>query len=478
MSAQEIRLPGVDDEVNDTLKRLLPQLDRHLSTNRMLDAYYDAERNLKRAFGGVVPEQYYRLGLVLGWSAKAVDALTRRCNLLGMAWADGTLADYGYREVWDGNRLESEVDQAITDAGVHGLAFGVVSKGSGEGDEPGGLLHFYSAADATGERNARRRQLDNLLVVRERDKSSRRVTALTLLLNGRTIAAEVESNGKWAIVENNEHSFGVPAAPMVYRPRLRRPMGRSRLTRPVRGLQDAAGRALVRLEGHMDIYAYPEFWMLGADPSVFRNADGTQMSEMMQRLGRIKGIPDDVDADDPQLARADVKQFEAASPEPHLKALNFYAKAFAREASLPDSSTAFSEMANPTSAESYDASQYELIAEAEGAVREFTPALRRLVPIAMAMQSGMTEVPQAWRSIDTVWRDPRYQSRAAQADAGSKMVAAVPDLARTDVGLELLGMTPQQIERYQSELRRLNGTARIDALIAAARQDAPSGIRG
>jgi hypothetical protein len=34
--------------------------------------------------GGIVPEQYYRLGLVLGWSAKAVDALGRRCNLASM----------------------------------------------------------------------------------------------------------------------------------------------------------------------------------------------------------------------------------------------------------------------------------------------------------------------------------------------------------------------------------------------------------
>lgn len=476
MSAQTIRLPGVGDDANATLARLLPKLEQHQSTNRMLDAYYDADRNLKKAFGGVVPEQYYRLGLVLGWSAKGVDALGRRCNLERMVWADGTLGDFGFDEVWDGNRLESEVDQAITDTLVHGVSFGVASKG-GDG-EPGGLLHFYSAADATGERNPVSRQLDNLLIVRDRDKS-KRVTALTLLLDGETIAARVDEAGRWEILDRSEHGFGVPAAPLVYRPRLRRPMGRSRLTRPVRGLQDAAGRALVRLEGHMDIYAYPEFWMLGADPSIFKNDDGTPMAEWMQRLGRIKGIPDDPDlADVPQLARADVKKFDAASPEPHLAALNAYAKLFARETSLPDSAVAITDLSNPTSAESYDAAQYELIAEAEGAVREFAPALRRLVPIAMAMQSDLTAVPDAWASIDTKWRDPRYQSRAAQADAGSKQIASVPWLAETEVGLELLGLDPQQIERALSERRRAAGNARIDALISATQQDAPSGLVG
>jgi len=470
VSTQRIALPEVDDDVNGVVNALVGKLDGHRRTNRHLDAYYDAEKNLRKMHGGVVPEQYYRLGLVLGWSAKAVDGLGRRCNLDRMVWPDGTLDDYGYAEVWDGNRLESETDQAITDALVHGLAFAVASKG--DKGEPAGLVHFYSAADATGERNARTRRLDNLLVVRDRDQQ-RNVSALTLYLDGETIAAMRGDGGRWEIVDRSEHTFGVPAAPLVYRPRLRRPMGRSRLTRPIRGLQDAAARALVRLEGHMDIYAYPEFWMLGADPSIFKNPDGSPMAEWQQRLGRIKGIPDDKDLEDtPELARADVKMFAAASPEPHLKALNAYAKLYAREASLPDSAVAISDLTNPTSAESYDAAQYELVAEAEGAVREFAPALRHVIPIAMAMQSDLAEVPDAWRSIDTKWRDPRFLSRAAEADAGSKQLSAVPWLAETEIGLELLGLDEQQIKRALGERRRAQANARLDAVIAAARDGA------
>lgn len=463
MSAQQIRLPDVDDDTNAILARLVKKLGGHRGRNRRLDAYYDAENSIRRFFGGVVPEQYYRLGLVLGWSAKAVDALARRCHLDRMVWADGTLNDTGYREVWDGNRIESEVDQAITDVLVHGLAFAVAS--NSDSGATRGLVHFYSAADATGERNPLTRGLDNLLVVRDRGEQGK-VTALTLLLDGVTIAAAMNNNGRWQIVDKSEHDFGVPAAAMVYRPRLRRPMGRSRLSRPVRGLQDAAARALVRLEGHMDIYAYPEFWLLGASPSIFQNPDGSPMAEWQRRLGRIKGIPDDPDLEDvPELARADVKQFPATNPAPHLAALNAYAKLFARETSLPDSAVAITDLSNPTSAESYDASQYELVAEAEGAMREVAPALRHVVPIAMAMQARLTEVPPAWVSIDAKWRDPRFLSRAAEADAGSKQLAAVSWLAETEVGLELLGLDEQQITRALGERKRAQANARLDALI-------------
>lgn len=473
MTGQRIVLPEVDDDTNRTVGALVEQLEGLSRRNKQLEAYYEAEKNLRKTHGGIVPEQYYQLGLVLGWSAKAIDALGRRCNLEAMTWADGTLDDYGYREVWDDNRLSSETDQAITDALLYGLCFTVASQGDPGAGEPGGMVHFYSAADATGTRNPRTRRLDNLLIVRDRDKQ-RQITSLSLLLDGETIAAE-RVDGKWEIVSRSEHPFGVPAAAMPYRPRLKKPMGRTRLTRPVRGLQDAAARTLVRLEGHMDVYAFPEFWLLGAGLDVFRDANGQPLSDNARRLGRYKGIPDDPDRLDDPNARADVKKFEASSPAPQLAALNAYSKLFARETSLPDTAVAITDFANPTSGESYDASQYELIAEAEGAVEEFAPALRHVVPIAMAMQSGLREVPESWRSISCEWRDPRYESRSSQADAGSKAMAAAPWLAETQTGLRLLGLSRQQVESALAERQRATANARMDALIDLARQGAEAG---
>jgi len=458
---QRIDLPDLDDDDNATLTRLLKVITDKAGFHFTVDAFYDAEKRLRATLGGTIPPQYFNLGLVLGWTAKAVDALGRRCHLERMVWPDGNLNSLGFRELWDDNRLGSEVDQGITSGLIHAVAFAVASRG--EQGEPDALIHFYAASDATGDWNPRTRRLDNLLVIHERE--DRQATAITAYLPNRTVTGVLEG-GRWSS-DVSEHEFGVPAAPMSYRPRLKRPFGRSRISRPLRGLQMAATRSLVRLEGHSDVYSYPEFWMLGADPSIFKNADGTPTDALKVMLGRIKGIPDDLDQAEPSLARADVKKFDATNPTPHLASLNALAKLFAREANLPDVAVAITDLSNPTSGESYDASQYELIAEAEGAQDEWSPALRHVVQVALAMKNDEKGVPAAYRSIDTEWRDARYETRAARADAGLKQLTAAPELQGTEVGYELLGLSEQQIKRVQGDIRRRDARRALAGLAAA-----------
>lgn len=459
-----ITLPGIADDDNRTLNGLLGQLRAKEQRNRLRSAYYDMKR-MTRLVGSVIPPQYWGLGIVLGWSGKAVDILARRCNLDGFVWPDGDLGGLGWREVWEGNNLGSEVSQGTISSLIHSTSF-IVNTVGGEG-EPPALIHFRDARNATGEWNTRRRRLDNLLSVTGRDDEGK-PSALALYLDGRTIVADKDSSG-WT-VEVQEHDWGVPAEPLPYRPRLDRPFGSSRICREAMALQDQATRALIRLEAHDDIYAIPDLWLLGATEAIFKNADGSTKAAWQVVMGRIKGVPDDPDRDD-QLARADVKQFPASSPEPHLATLNALAKMFARSKSLPDTAVAITDVANPTSAEAYDASQHELIAEAEGATDDWAPYLRRAVVRALAMQNGIAavDVPPEWATIQPKWRDPRFLSRAAQADAGMKQLSAIPWLADTEVGLELLGLDRQQIDRALADRRRAQAQQRTTLLAAAAR---------
>ncbi len=460
-SAQSVRIPDLSDDENALINGLLAEIERLRVTNLLRTSYYENKRTI-RALGTLIPPQYFTLGLAVGWVAKAVDALARRCKLEGFVWPDGDLGNIGGDDVWDDNHLASEVDGAIVAALQHGPAFLINTVG--QVNEPAALIHVKDATEATGQWNRRRRQLDNLLSVIDKDEEGQLLT-LALYIDNETITAHRDKASlKW-LVDRSEHVYGVPAEVLPYKPAPRRPFGQSRITQPMMGYQDDALRSLIRREGHMDVYSYPEFWMLGADPSVFKNANGTQKSMWEIRLGRIKGIPDDQDAD-PQLARADVKQFPATSPEPHWADINGLAKMFAREANLPDTSLAISGMANPTSAESYDASQYELIRDAEGAVDDFTPALRKSFVRALAMLNkvAINDIPDDWKTIDAQWRNPRYPSRAAIADAGMKQLSAVPWLAESEVGLELLGLTPQQIRRAMADKRRANVTALMQRL--------------
>ncbi|WP_213452881.1 phage portal protein [Rhizomonospora bruguierae] len=465
-----ITLPAVSDDDNRTLNLLLEQLDAKARRNKLRSAYYDM-KHMTKLVGSVIPPTYWKLGTVLGWSGKAVDILARRTNLDGFVWPDGDLNSLGWREVWEGNNLRSEVSQGTTSALIHSTAF-IVNTQGGEG-EPDALIHFRDAKNATGEWNGRTRRLDSLLSIIARDGEDQ-PTELALYLDGRTITAKKDSSG-WS-VDVQEHDWRVPAEPLPYKPRLDRPFGSSRICREAMKLQDQATRALIRLEAHSDIYAIPDLWLLGADQSIFKNADGSLKAAWQVVMGRIKGVPDREgdDARDDQLDRADVKQFPAASPAPHLEALNAFAKMFARAKSLPDTAVAITDMANPTSAESYDASQHELIAEAEGATDDWSPYLRRAGIRALAMANGIAakDIPAKWATIDTKWRDPRYLSRAAQADAGTKQLSAIPWLADTEVGLELLGLDRQQIERAMAEQQRAQAGQRLREQLAAAAQAA------
>lgn len=457
-----LTVPGLSDDEQRILSGLVKQLAEKTPRNLLRQRLYD-NQDVARRIGDTIPGQYFNMGIVLGWTSKAVDALGRRCNLERFVWADGDLDSLGARKLWDDNDLRSEINSAKVSSLIHGPAFLVNT--TGEEGEPDSLIHVRDALNATGTWSPRRRRMDNLLSVIDRDEGGA-ITEFALYLDGLTITAV--KDGRWK-VEHLEHAWGVPVEAMVYQPRVGRAMGRSRITRPLIGLQKQAVRGLIRLEGHMDVYSYPDFWLLGALAKDIKGADDANVAMMAAALGRIRGIPD-LPADDPNardnnLDRADIKQFPASAPTPNLAQINALAKLFAREASLPDSALAITDFANPTSADSYDASQYELIAEADGAVEDWSPAVKRAHLRALAMLNGETEIPDEWLTIEPKWRDRRYVSTSAQADAGSKIVPLIA-AATSEVELELLGLDEQQIRRVMAEKRRQQGASVLDRLRA------------
>lgn len=456
---ESLKIPGFSEDETVTLNALLVQLADKSKRNLMRSSVYDGKRAIRQV-GTVIPPQYKKLGLILGWNAKGVDGLARRCNLERMVWTGGDLDSLGMQELTDSNFLLSEIASGRTDSLIHGVSYLITTQGNVDDDEPKSLIHAKDGTNATGEWNNRKRRLDNLLSVTSR--ADNKVTGFVLYLDGETINADLV-DGKWE-VSRSQHPWHVPADPMVYRPRASRRMGRSRITRSTIGLQDAAVRALVRMEGHMDIYSIPQLVMLGADESIFKNADGSQKASWQVALGRVFGIPDDEDAANP---RADIKQFKAESPESHLAQLNALAKLTAREFDLSDADFALTDMANPTAADSYSEARENLIAEAEGAMDDWSISVRRAVTRALAIQNGLDEIPESWASIDAKWRKAQFSSRAAAADAGAKQLGAVPWLAETEVGLELLGLDEQQIGRALAERRKASGRVVLEALTPA-----------
>ena len=470
MVNETLRIPGLSDDETVTLNFLAKQLKDRTPHNRKRSDLYDGKSALRQV-GSIIPPQYHRLGLALGWTAKGVDGLARRCTLDDMVWANGDLDSLGFSELRDSNFLMSELSQGRTDSLMHGVSYLITTQG--EEDEPRALIHTKDALNATGEWNNRKRRLDNLLSVTSRE--SNRITGFVLYLDGETVNADLV-DGKWQ-VSRSEHPWHVPADPMVYKPRTSKRMGRSRITRAAISHQYAALRELVRLEAHMDVFTIPQLILLGANEAMFKNADGSYKASWQIALGRALVLPDDDEAPAGSDGRADVKHITAQSPAPHLADLNALAKLEAREYDLPDSDFAMTDFANPTGAESYTASRENLIAEAEGATDDWSVPIRNSVIRALAMQNGETEIPSEWASIDTKWRSPMYLSKAAEADAGAKQVGAGPDwLKDTRVGMELLGLTTQQIDRALAERRQSVGRESAAAIIAARTGASDDGV--
>ena len=461
---RQIHLPDLSYDEDALLNRLLQQLHDRMPRNLERASYYDGRRAAMKAITGVIPPQYYRLGLTLGWSAKAVDVLAQRTNLDRFIWPDGDLDSLGFTDVWESNYFGVESNSSFKAALIHGVSFLVNTQG--EFDEPTSLIHVKDAMTATGDFNTRTRQMDNLLSIHSWDEE-RTPNALTLYLDGETITAVRDSSG-WA-VDRVTHDYGVPVEALPYTPSPRRPFGYSRISRLVMSIHDRAIRTLIRMEGHADIFSYPEMWMLGADEKIFRNADGSIKPAWQVMLGRIKGIPDDPEAD-PALARAEIKQFQAHSPQPHIDLYQQCANDFSGQTSIPVTELGVQARTNTTTADGTDAADRALVRAANEAMRYWTPALNRAMRRALAIQNGLTAVPQEWQTIATKWQSAEYLTKSAQADAGMKLIAAVPWLAETEVGLEMIGLDDQQIARAMSEKRRAQSVSTMRSTLEALRQ--------
>ena len=460
---QQIHLPELSYDEDVLLNHLLQQLHDRTPRNLLRASYYDGKRAIKQV-GSIIPPQYYKLGLTLGWSAKAVDALAQRTNLDKFVWPDGDLNSLGFTDVWEANYFRAESNAAFVSALIHGVSFLVNTQG--DAGEPTSLIHAKDAMSATGDFNPRTKRMDNLLSIHGWGEG-RNPTELTLYLDGETIIA-VREDGKW-MVDRVFHDHGVPVEALAYKPRLGRPFGYSRISRPVMSIHDRALRVLIRMEGHADIFSYPEMWMLGADEKMFRNADGSIKPSWQVMLGRIKGIPDDDDAD-PALARADIKQFQAHSPQPHIDLYQQAANDFSGQTNIPVTELGVQARTNTTTADGTDAADRALVRTAVEAMMDWAPSLNRTMRRALAIQNGLSDVPQSWWTIDAKWAPAEYLTKSAQADAGMKLLAAVPWLADTEVGLELLGLDDQQIARAMSEKRRAVGSSTVRSALDALKQ--------
>lgn len=455
-----ITADGLTEYEQATVARLGQVLEQKAERNRLRSLYMDA-KHLVRRVPPTAPPYLRRLAVVLGWPAKAVELLARRVRLEDFSLPSGELSQWGLDEILRDNNYFAESAQGRLASLVNSTSFEVVTAGA-EG-EPAALISRVTAMDGTGDYNPRTRRLDNFLWVHERD--GERVTGFTLFYERQAVTVEANK-----VVNRQATIVDVPVAQLPYKPRIDRPFGQSRISRPVMTLTDSAVRTIIRSEGTADFYGAPWFMIFGPGEDAF-SKNSWQMI-----MDRVNAIPDNEDAANP---RAEVKQFAQADQRPHVEQLQVWAGLFAGETNIPVSSLGVGlSQANPTSSESYLASREDLIAEAEDAADAWSGAHRQVALWAWQIAEGEREVPADLAGLQPVWRDPRHVSRSAAADATLKTVQAFPWMGDSDAVVETLGFDRRMTERLLADKKRAQGGSLLERLAAMPQGagGAPAGV--
>lgn len=264
-----------------------------------------------------------------------------------------------------------------------------------------------------------------------------------------------EADGKWHGEFQSNPVGEVLAVHLPYKPDLKRPFGHSRISRAAMSITDAALRSVLRAEVSSEFYSSPQRWVLGADVDAF--AGDNKWKAVM---GRLLALERDEDGEIPSVG-----EFAAASPQPHTEQLRMWASLFAGEMGLSLNSLGIVQD-NPSSAESMYAAKEDLITDAIRATSTWGRSLVKSAQLAVMLRDGLDSVPAGMKSMRAQFTDPSMSSPAAQADAFVKRAQVIPGFAESEVGLEMAGLTREQIVRFKAEQRRSGARNLLAALTA------------
>ena len=453
---------GLAEDDAALMARLVKQWQAKRARNALRRQYRDMQVNVAFLGASVPPYMRDQLDIVCGWPDKAVTSLASRCMWDGVTSPSGEEDPLGAMSLLHENRFDLLVPELVDATLTYCCSFVVALPGDPVAGDPDVVVTGADALWATGLWDVRRRGLEAGLLVDSADDNGKPTSVL--LLTGEHVTRLALGDRGWVAVARMDHSLGrVPMEPLPYRPALGRPFGRSRISREVMSITDRVVRAGFRTEVSSDLYAAPALLLLGADETMFQNAQGEKIPLWSWYMGRLKSLPKDEDGEKP-----DLEVIPQQSMEPFLAMKRALAAEFASATSLPISALGIVQD-NPSSAEAIYAAKEDLVIEAQNTTRSIGYGLNRIVQDAICLRDGIpvTEMDDEVRNLATRWRNPAMPSVVSQSDAVVKQISAIPELAQTDVALEELGYSAEQIVRIRSQIKRAQAGGVLDRLLAS-----------
>ncbi len=451
---------GLPDDLQATLNTLVNTWQARYPGNARRQSYLDCKVFVE-SLNIALPREIARdLHIVSTWPEKAVFSLTSRCHWDGVVAPDGSEDPYGLSSILEENRFATEIGQAIASAATHGVAFLATLPGDVSAGDPPVLVLPYSAMTAAALWDRRRRGISAGLLINDVDYLGR-PTELILLTPQVMVSMAPLGDQGWFVTGHVEHHLNrTPMEALVYRGNLDRPLGRSRLTDGVLSIVDRAVRASMRMDLSSELFTAPGLLLRGVDEATF---DKIKRSWSWQ-LGSVKGLSRDEDGDIPE-----VDTIPQQSMQPYVDQLRELAQELAGALSLPVGSLGIVQD-NPSSADAIYAAREELVTEASDFNDANSYALNRVYRNIIMLRDGW--LPDDAARISTHWRNPARPSIVSQSDAMIKQIQAIPEIGKTDVALEELGYTRQQIMRMRAQIEQSHGRDNLDAILRGARGEA------
>ena len=444
---------GLRPEDRETVRALMELYQRKLARNTLRDRYYEMHQ-APRDLGISVPPNLRRLEQVIGWPAKAVDALANRSQFDGYVSTDAAV-DAALASVVASNGLKRRYRKAVKSELKHSCAFLAVTARDGAP-----VIGAYPATAAAALWSGSLDRIKAGMVVVDRDRRARmgnRPTWVNVFTDDAVIALRMEGETRWR-AEYLEHSMGrCLMEPMSHEATLERPFGTSRISRAVMNITDDAMRASMRSEVSAEFFTSPQKFLLGAD----KGALGDK-SKWDAYIGNLFAIGKDKDGDVPQFG-----QLSQGTMQPHVDYMRSLAARFSGETDVPISELGVVSD-NPSSAEAIYAAKEPLVVDAQNLNADNGEALANVALMSLAVINGTDYASEAARglTIQAKFRNPAMPSIVSQSDAMVKMISALPWLADSDVALEEFGFTDDQIQRLREDRRRSNARAVMTAAVS------------
>lgn len=380
--------------------------------------YYEM-KNAVKDFNITVPREWTFLKAVLGWSAKAVDALADR--LVFDTFAED---NFGINQIFDMNSRDVMIDSAILSACISSCCFVYISA-----DEDGyPRLQVIDGYNATGILDPITCLLTEGYAVLDRDPETKTPTIEAYFTAEETVFYDLANRSEMTI--SNPAPFPL-LVPIIYRPDARRPFGRSRISRACMEIQQAALRTLKRSEISAEFYSFPQKYITGL------SQDAELMEKWQATISSFLQFTKDDDGESPKIG-----QFQQQSMTPYFEQLRIQASLFAGETGLTLDDLGFAGE-NPSSAEAIKATHENLRLTARKAQRTFGVGLLNVGYLAACVRDDYPYLRRQFYMTKPRWA-PIFEPDASQlsgiGDAAIKIQQGFPDYFTEEKLRELTGI--------------------------------------